>query len=674
MDAEATLDAAVSAKIEDGNISAAVRLLSSDDVLAPDDDDTFSALKHKHPTAAQDRRSLSDPSLHPPLQVSEAEVLRAIRSFPAGSAGGPDGVRPQHIVDLVSNRESGSELLSAITTFTNTLLDGKCHTEVVSTLFGGNLIALKKKAGGIRPIAVGYTWRRIAAKCAAFTASARLCQVLGPRQLGVGIPGGCEAAVHATRRFLDSLPSDHVIAKLDFSNAFNSIRRDAMLDSVARLVPEIYRFCHISYSSTTSLKIGNRSVDSQEGAQQGDPLGPLLFCITINPMLSSLKSDLVVGFLDDITIGGPCNLVSEDIERVRALGGEVGLTLNEAKCEIISSNPPQASSPLSKFTHVTPAEAVLLGAPLGRGPAMDLALQTRCDDLGRAVEKLKLLSAHDSLILLRSCFSSTKVMHLLRSSPCADHPGLTKFDELVRSGVVGITNSSLSESQWVQASLPVKDGGLGIRRVASLASSAFLASAASTHILQEEILTRCNISPDPLVDTFRVLWESGSNQQCPSLPSATLQSTWDRPNIEADKKALLAGAADNHHRARLLAVMAPHSGDWLHALPISSCGLRLDDEAIRVSVSLRLGVNLCEPHLCPCGALVDARGTHGLACRRSSGRMSRHQNMNDIIWRGLVRAGIPSCKEPSGLSRTDGKRPDGLTLIHGAMASAWCGM
>ena len=144
-----------------------------------------------------------------------------------------------------------------------------------------------------------------------------------------------------------------------------------MLDSVARLMPEIYRFCHISYSSTTSLKIGNRSVDSQEGAQQGDPLGPLLFCITINPMLSSLKSDLVVGFLDDITIGGPCNVVSEDIERVCALGGEVGLALNEAKCEIISSNPPQASSPLSKFTHVTPAEAVLLGAPLGRGPAMD---------------------------------------------------------------------------------------------------------------------------------------------------------------------------------------------------------------------------------------------------------------------------------------------------------------
>ena len=34
---------------------------------------------------------------------------------------------------------------------------------------------------------------------------------------------------------------------------------------------------------------------------------------------------------------------------------------------------------------------------------------------------------------------------------------------------------------------------------------------------------------------------------------------------------------------------APHSGDWLHTLPISACGLHLEDNAIRVAVGLRLG-------------------------------------------------------------------------------------
>ena len=82
-----------------------------------------------------------------------------------------------------------------------------------------------------------------------------------------------------------------------------------------------------------------------------------------------------------------------------------------------------------------------------------------------------------------------------------------------------------------------------------------------------------------------------------------------------------------------------------------------------MSVGLRLGLNLCEPHPCPCGSIVDARGIHGLSCRRSSGRMSRHHSINDLIWRSLNRAQIPSSKEPAGLSRTDGKRPDGLSLI-----------
>ena len=93
-------------------------------------------------------------------------------------------------------------------------------------------MALEKKNGGIRPIAIGYTWRMIATKCANAHTTAVLADYLQPTQLGVGTPSGCEAAVHATRRFLESMPADHCVVKLDFSNAFNSLHRDAMLDAV----------------------------------------------------------------------------------------------------------------------------------------------------------------------------------------------------------------------------------------------------------------------------------------------------------------------------------------------------------------------------------------------------------------------------------------------------------
>ncbi len=49
---------------------------------------------------------------------------------------------------------------------------------------------------------------------------------------------------------------------------------------------------------------------------------------------------------------------------------------------------------------------------------------------------------------------------------------------------------------------------------------------------------------------------------------------------------LLELHTDDYNRARLHAAAAAHSGDWLNVLPISSCGLRLEDEGIRVAVGL----------------------------------------------------------------------------------------
>ena len=93
---------------------------------------------------------------------------------------------------------------------------------------------------------------------------------------------------------------------------------------------------------------------------------------------------------------------------------------------------------------------------------------------------------------------------------------------------------------------------------------------------------------------------------------------------------------DARSQARLLAATSKESGAWLNVLPVSSLGLRMDDESIRVGVGLRLGVPLCQPHLChQCGAEVDHLATHGHSCRRSLGHHSRHATLNDIIHRAL---------------------------------------
>lgn len=41
----------------------------------------------------------------------------------------------------------------------------------------------------------------------------------------------------------------------------------------------------------------------------------------------------------------------------------------------------------------------------------------------------------------------------------------------------------------------------------------------------------------------------------------------------------------------------------------------------------------------------------------------RHAQLNDLIWRAIKKAQVPSYKEPIGLSIGNGKRPDGATLV-----------
>jgi len=83
----------------------------------------------------------------------------------------------------------------------------------------------------------------------------------------------------------------------------------------------------------------------------------------------------------------------------------------------------------------------------------------------------------------------------------------------------------------------------------------------------------------------------------------------------------------------------------------------------RVAVGIRLALNLRVLHQCRCGSQVDSLASTVLSVSEQQAETVKKYHLNDGISKSLASAGVPVSKEPSGLSRSDSKRPDGLTLI-----------
>ena len=71
------------------------------------------------------------------------------------------------------------------------------------------------------------------------------------------------------------------------------------------------------------------TIHSVEGVQQGDPLGPLLFCLSIQHIVTQLESKLALFYLDDGTLGGNVDNLKQDLEVVEQEGAKIGLHLKK---------------------------------------------------------------------------------------------------------------------------------------------------------------------------------------------------------------------------------------------------------------------------------------------------------------------------------------------------------
>ncbi|KAK1866515.1 hypothetical protein I4F81_009031 [Pyropia yezoensis] len=186
-----------------------------------------------------------------PRHVSREAVTLAIRSAPRRSAPGPSGLRMEHLWAL---GDAGRDALVGVVSLL------VCETSVTwvpdaakRALSGADLLLLRKPGGEdadglpkLRPIGMPEVLRKLAASALAGTMRSAAAELLGPLQLGVGVPNACERVIHALEAHLGSNP-DHAVAQLDFRNAFNNVARAAAKAFLSRGLPVVNHYMEWVY-------------------------------------------------------------------------------------------------------------------------------------------------------------------------------------------------------------------------------------------------------------------------------------------------------------------------------------------------------------------------------------------------------------------------------------------
>ena len=311
---------------------------------------------------------------------------------------------------------------------------------------------------------------------------------------------------------------------------------------------------------------------SAEGVQQGNPLGPLLFCLTLHQFIIPLKSSFHVAYLDDLTLGGSVALLREDVLSIKE-AVSIGLVLNLQKSEIISDCSEVIDSlhgVLPGAEVISPRAASLLGSPIGNTDCLSSAVADKISALRLMGDRLLHLALYDSMLRLHYSFSLPRLLFILHTSPAFLSPKLKEYDTMLCSLLSSLLNVSIDVNcpSWIQALSPIRLDGFGLWSAEQLAPSCYLSSAAASRCLVNLILSTTSLSQaSPHSDEALSVWSSKfPSLSPPAADKASIQKEWDNPQVLATQDHLLDSAPDEVCLARLTAVSAPEAGAWLQSL------------------------------------------------------------------------------------------------------------
>jgi hypothetical protein len=339
-------------------------------------------------------------------------------------------------------------------------------------------------------------------------------------QLGVGVPQGVEQAAGAAQWHH---AAGFWIVALDLKNAFNSVLRSAIFRGLHEIYPELIPYFTAMYCNRRPpnllFKKDDGSIDiisSQSGAQQGDPLGPFLFCVGIANVMKEYRQkhgkegsgrDLS-SYIDDMRLF--FKLMNEAalaaVAELLAALKELGLVANDAKTEVL---PPEGHVPteeekrlLARKGYALKEGIAVVGVPVGtedfiQGFLSNSLGRLNFDRLARYLAALP--DKQVAYRLLCSCLAAKPSFLARNVEPRVARAFFQRTDATLQWVLEHILEApkrasaadffasadperllTLTELQRLQIPLRTQDGGLQLRSMRQESASAFVGREVDT--------------------------------------------------------------------------------------------------------------------------------------------------------------------------------------------------
>ena len=482
-----------------GCLSRAVRLIESASshvgVALPTDQDLTGELERLFParTAADDlpvgvitdiHENLDDDrdAIRGSLRLSPEDINNTLDRLPAQSAASFSGWTYELIKQLALGQTAENIRMRALIQAVATLyLAGKggpvgCWTE-------DRLVPLRKQTGSIRPIVIGEVWPRVFSRMAASKLSPRLVDTLLPLQWGIGSQGGPEVVAHAGHLFstLVSQAPGKAMQLVDFTNAFNTIRRRPIFEALEKYLPCLLPWFRWMYGGSSMLRLadGSPAVSCGTGVRQGDPLACLLFCLGLHDVLREaqrLHPELtILADLDDVTVLGDATAMPAFLDTLQRLSNPLGLSVHPEKSVAWTRRDSNHAATMA----VTYDGHRLMGTYVGTHEYQCTSITAALADHQQVVSLIATLEPAMALPLLQSCINTRPVYLARTTPPHLTDQALHSFDNMVDVAILRIAGSSAGAlpavSQLLRA-IPQADGGLGFPRLHDIRVAAWVAS------------------------------------------------------------------------------------------------------------------------------------------------------------------------------------------------------